>query len=126
MVAFRKLIVGVVVACFLLSYVPGAWAHGGGLNREGCHRETATGGYHCHRGSADDDKEESQELLIGVGAAVAALALWWLLTRENNTSMSMVPQDPEPERSNPLIPTPYVVGDQDGAAQVGAVWKIDF
>lgn len=29
-------------------------AHGGGLNSEGCHRETATGGYHCHRQSKDD------------------------------------------------------------------------
>ena len=75
MVGFRKILVGIVVACFLLPYVPGAWAHGGGLNREGCHREIATGGYHCHRGGDDDDKEESEELLIGVGAAVAALAL---------------------------------------------------
>ena len=27
------------------------FAHGGGLDRQGCHRETATGGYHCHRPS---------------------------------------------------------------------------
>ena len=27
----------------------GVWAHGGGLNSEGCHNERATGGYHCHR-----------------------------------------------------------------------------
>ncbi len=26
-------------------------AHGGGLNRYGCHNERATGGYHCHRSS---------------------------------------------------------------------------
>lgn len=24
-------------------------AHGGGLNSYGCHNETKTGGYHCHR-----------------------------------------------------------------------------
>ena len=24
-------------------------AHGGGLNKQGCHNETKTGGYHCHR-----------------------------------------------------------------------------
>ena len=124
MVAFRKIIVGVVVACFLLAHAPEAWAHGGGLNRDGCHRETATGGYHCHRGS--DDEEENEELLIGVGAAVAVLTLWWLLTRENNTSMSMQTQEPELDYRNPLIPTPYVVRDEDGAAQIGAVWKIDF
>lgn len=26
-------------------------AHGGGLNREGCHTNRATGEYHCHRGT---------------------------------------------------------------------------
>lgn len=25
------------------------WAHGGGLNSAGCHNNTKTGGYHCHR-----------------------------------------------------------------------------
>ena len=24
-------------------------SHGGGLNKYGCHNETKTGGYHCHR-----------------------------------------------------------------------------
>lgn len=28
-----------------------AHAHGGGLNREGCHTNRATGEYHCHRGA---------------------------------------------------------------------------
>ena len=26
-----------------------AWAHGGGLNSEGCHTNSRTGDYHCHR-----------------------------------------------------------------------------
>lgn len=26
-----------------------AWAHGGGLNAEGCHNNRKTGDYHCHR-----------------------------------------------------------------------------
>ena len=29
-----------------------AEAHGGGLNSQGCHRERATGGYHCHRSAS--------------------------------------------------------------------------
>jgi endonuclease YncB( thermonuclease family) len=29
-----------------------SFAHGGGLNASGCHNERATGGYHCHRGTA--------------------------------------------------------------------------
>ena len=28
-----------------------AFAHGGGLNAEGCHNNRKTGGYHCHRSS---------------------------------------------------------------------------
>lgn len=28
-----------------------AFAHGGGLNKEGCHNNRSTGDYHCHRGS---------------------------------------------------------------------------
>lgn len=27
-----------------------AWAHGGGLDRHGCHHDRKRGGYHCHRG----------------------------------------------------------------------------
>lgn len=29
-----------------------AWAHGGGLDRYGCHNDRRNGGYHCHRGAA--------------------------------------------------------------------------
>ncbi len=29
-----------------------AWAHGGGLNSEGCHTVSRTGDYHCHRASS--------------------------------------------------------------------------
>lgn len=25
------------------------WSHGGGLNKDGCHNDRKTGGYHCHR-----------------------------------------------------------------------------
>lgn len=28
--------------------VSAAHAHGGGLNKDGCHHERKTGGYHCH------------------------------------------------------------------------------
>tara|TARA_B100000035_G_scaffold279381_1_gene258942 strand:- start:210 stop:695 length:486 start_codon:yes stop_codon:yes gene_type:complete len=36
----------------IFSFLPvAAFAHGGGLNAAGCHNETRTGGYHCHRSS---------------------------------------------------------------------------
>lgn len=124
MVVFRKIIVGVVVACLLLPYAPEAWAHGGGLNRDGCHRETATDGYHCHRGGGGDENEDTAWLVVG--GVVLVLALYWLLERNERSASMLALQEPEPEPWNPLIPAPYLVRDQDGRAQVGAVWKIDF
>lgn len=38
-----------IITCSTLSIY--SFAHGGGLNAQGCHNETATGGYHCHRSS---------------------------------------------------------------------------
>jgi hypothetical protein len=39
-------------AALALNAVSPAWAHGGGLNAEGCHNDRKNGGYHCHRGPA--------------------------------------------------------------------------
>lgn len=36
--------------CLMLALPAVAWAHGGGLNKQGCHKERATRGYHCHNG----------------------------------------------------------------------------
>jgi hypothetical protein len=41
----------IVLAIALLIGAPApAFAHGGGLNAEGCHTNRRTGDYHCHRG----------------------------------------------------------------------------
>lgn len=37
-----------LLASLLLLTGP-AWAHGGGLDANGCHHDRKTGGYHCHR-----------------------------------------------------------------------------
>lgn len=44
------LLLSFLITTALLSDNP-ALSHGGGLNSEGCHNETRTGGYHCHRSS---------------------------------------------------------------------------
>ncbi len=36
-----------------------AWAHGGGLNSEGCHTVSRTGDYHCHRASSRSTSREA-------------------------------------------------------------------
>ncbi len=46
-----------------------AFAHGGGLNAEGCHNNRKTGDYHCHRGpsasSSSSKKQASYSASIG-------------------------------------------------------------
>lgn len=48
-----KLLPTILIALFPASILGSAWAHGGGLNKEGCHTNRKTGDYHCHR-SQDD------------------------------------------------------------------------
>ena len=43
--------VWVIASVALLSTSP-ALAHGGGLDKYGCHHDRKHGGYHCHRGSS--------------------------------------------------------------------------
>ncbi len=47
----RVLVAVLIAACGLLISAGGqsVFAHGGGLNAQGCHMERATGGCHCHR-----------------------------------------------------------------------------
>ena len=37
------------IGLFLLMLSGGAYAHGGGLDKHGCHHNRSTGTYHCHR-----------------------------------------------------------------------------
>lgn len=43
-----------VIATYFLSQL--VFAHGGGLNSDGCHNEKKTGGYHCHRSTSSKAK----------------------------------------------------------------------
>lgn len=44
-----------VTSFFALLFFAGSiFSHGGGLDKHGCHRETKTGGYHCHRSPSID------------------------------------------------------------------------
>lgn len=51
-VALWRVVVASVL-CLATGMVGGvAFAHGGGLDRHGCHTNRRTGEYHCHRGTA--------------------------------------------------------------------------
>lgn len=40
---------GLAALTLVLAWTHDAYAHGGGLNAQGCHNDRRTGGYHCHR-----------------------------------------------------------------------------
>ena len=44
----RKLI-SITVGAVLAVAAGAAFSHGGGLDRNGCHHDTSTDTYHCHR-----------------------------------------------------------------------------
>lgn len=46
--AFRTALVAILGLCLTGQAV----AHGGGLDKHGCHNDRKRGGYHCHRGGA--------------------------------------------------------------------------
>jgi hypothetical protein len=45
----NKLVSVAVSALLTLSLSGAVFAHGGGLNKDGCHNNRKTGDYHCHR-----------------------------------------------------------------------------
>ena len=90
------------VACFLVVTSYHAGAHGGGLNSSGCHNETATGGYHCHRGGDDDKSKDT--LLIVLGVVVAVGLIGWMLKKQRHPLSAVQVQ----------------------ADQIGTLWKLRF
>tara|TARA_B100000795_G_C22734958_1_gene412941 strand:+ start:394 stop:759 length:366 start_codon:yes stop_codon:yes gene_type:complete len=54
---FITLIFGLIVV-----FTTSIAAHGGGLNKQGCHNETRTGGYHCHRSPASPPSIKTNKL----------------------------------------------------------------
>ena len=69
----KKFILAFGVVFGLMLPLEHALGHGGGLNSDGCHNETATGGYHCHRETDDDVDWET------VGAVAGGAVILWLL-----------------------------------------------
>lgn len=73
---FERLLTIFFVVCFFAATSYQVSAHEGGLNREGCHREAATGGYHCHR-----DKDDNTETILYVAGGVLVVGLLFILLR---------------------------------------------
>lgn len=57
-------VVLLAVAALCLSIPTVASAHGGGLDRYGCHHNRKAGGYHCHRGPLAGEQFASQPEML--------------------------------------------------------------
>ena len=109
----------VVMLCLAFAGVPGgAHAHGGGLNRDGCHRETATGGYHCHRKN-DEPDWEAAAIIIG-GLVAGYFVLRWIANRKKGQAFDALP--PREERR----PRLRFVASSGESPAVGLAWELRF
>lgn len=54
-----------MIAILAASATHRAQAHGGGLDRHGCHTQRSTGEYHCHRGAAPPAASVRQDSASG-------------------------------------------------------------
>ena len=62
--AMRK---GIIAAC-ALALAGTAGAHGGGLDKHGCHHDRKNGGYHCHRGGGATSASPRSDLAASPSA----------------------------------------------------------
>ena len=109
----RTSILALVVMFALMLPPQQATAHGGGLNSAGCHNETATGGYHCHR-----DEDDFDWAVVGAVAG-GALVLWLLvkcLDDDENALASRLQFVPHFNEDEAGIVAEYAV---DGLHRVG-------
>ena len=108
----RRLTIALIAAAFILLPLQDALSHGGGLNQDGCHNETATGGYHCHRAQGDGDVDWE-----AVAAVLGGLLVVGIVIRMINSDQSSATY---------LGFTPELAADQDGTAYAGARWKVSW
>lgn len=107
--------------CLATTPLQQAFAHGGGLNRDGCHRETATGGYHCHR---DDEDEVDWET---AGYVLGGIVVLWLLYEA--IKPPLLGASPLETQDTTLSPPPigWRLGyDPDREAYVGVNLRLGF
>lgn len=67
-----RTVLAIIALAASLGTAGGAYAHGGGLNKDGCHTNHKTGEYHCHRGGGAGRALRAQPLRQDFRATPAA------------------------------------------------------
>ena len=107
----------VMAACISWPVAPAVHGHGGGLDRHGCHRETATGGYHCHRGSRSSGSSDLDWVGILAALVVVGGLVWWVDRREKQRRTLF--EAPLPQRESPF----WLEATEGGAQTIGLKWR---
>ena len=108
-----------------------ALAHGGGLDSNGCHRETATGGYHCHQEEDETDWEAAGLVLGGLVALIVVLG--WLQDDDGSSSLRLHVSEDGTADVGYSLGTSQQIGvrttapaDDSDDAYLGAYWRLAF
>ena len=120
----KRSIAAVVVVCLMSTFpAQSLFAHGGGLDSRGCHRETATGGYHCHRGGSDSSSSSSSNAWKIVGGVLVVLVVIGVAVRilNRNASSPFIPAAPERDDFDVRFSV-----DESGEPTAGVVWRVRF
>lgn len=72
----KTVFIWVFVLGSTLLFAPTAYAHGGGLNSEGCHNQRSNGTYHCHRGTTVTLQAPSRSGPFANCSAARAAGYW--------------------------------------------------
>ena len=63
----RQTVLKNLICLFFCTLTFEVLAHGGGLNKQGCHNNRSTGDYHCHRGSSSNKTKTSKSGSMSFG-----------------------------------------------------------
>lgn len=143
---WKRLVSTIVGLSFMITPLH-AFAHDGGLDRDGCHNETATGGYHCHRNDGDEGLDWETAGIVAGGLLLLAIVatvvtgqkgLWLTDTGAAGPRMGVIPYlagndaigldayyDVNPSSR---LGVRMVFGENDGeqAVATGAAWNLWF
>ena len=111
----KPIAIAALALCLAAPVAP-AYGHGGGLNQDGCHRETATGGYHCHRGSSSGDPDWGAVAAVLGGLVATVLIIRWMERRKNPTAALLPASRTEPRLR-------YGVAYDDDAPSLRVMWR---
>lgn len=111
----------IMALCLLGGASQNSAAHGGGLNSEGCHRETATGGYHCHRGSSSGSSDLKTVGLVLGGLVVVAIIYKWWNKRDSHMLNEIIGSSADEDGASVRLDL-----DESGNHSAGVYWKLRF